>query len=363
MRAGWVTGTVGGLTGRVEPDAIPGLGKVDAGIRPVLATALAPDPGSRYPDAAAFLAALEEAAGRTYGAAWWTTAGVPALVAPSIAALVPLGGGAGAALGGAVASGVVGGAGAAGRRLPGKVLLGAVAAAVLIVGGGVSAIALAGNDGKDDNGGRDGKDDRDSSASRETESADAPDPVVDTVPSGVYTRRSVVTRTTDPKWQKVGAVVDDPTIWTITPDCDTAATCGGSIESTSGNSFDFTWDGSALTLVVPPNEGKDYEGTCTDNVTGEQIGTIDLRGRFRPPGPIPFRSSGALDPSTGLPAMLSHEYTYIETIVAYDNFIQESLPPRQCAFRSNGRTRHTATITVTLTAGADPEVVAGESGG
>jgi tRNA A-37 threonylcarbamoyl transferase component Bud32 len=53
---------------------------VDADLRPVLSTALAADPGGRYPDAGAFLAALEESASRSRGAAWWTEAGMAALV-------------------------------------------------------------------------------------------------------------------------------------------------------------------------------------------------------------------------------------------------------------------------------------------
>lgn len=57
----------------------PAIHLVDIGIRTVLGQALAYLPADRYPDAGAFLAALEEAAERRYGAAWWTQAGMAAL--------------------------------------------------------------------------------------------------------------------------------------------------------------------------------------------------------------------------------------------------------------------------------------------
>ncbi|MGN6608761.1 MAG: serine/threonine-protein kinase, partial [Jatrophihabitans sp.] len=67
---------------------------VDAGLRPVLDRALADAPTARYPDAAAFLAALEGAAERRYGTAWWTQAGLGALAAAGTAELLTPGEGA-----------------------------------------------------------------------------------------------------------------------------------------------------------------------------------------------------------------------------------------------------------------------------
>ena len=77
----------------------PGLSGVDESLRGVLATALALDPADRFPDASAFLAALEESAQRRYGPAWWTQAGIGALVAPAVAVLVKTGVSASAASG------------------------------------------------------------------------------------------------------------------------------------------------------------------------------------------------------------------------------------------------------------------------
>ncbi|MEP6698068.1 MAG: serine/threonine-protein kinase [Pseudonocardiales bacterium] len=78
----------------------PVLDGIDPALAPVLARALDPDAGRRYPDAAAFLAALEHDATRRYGSAWWTQAGVAALVAGAPAVLLIQGtGSAGAAAG------------------------------------------------------------------------------------------------------------------------------------------------------------------------------------------------------------------------------------------------------------------------
>ena len=61
---------------------------VDPQIRPVLDKALAADPADRYPDATAFLAALDDSATRRYGAAWWTQAGTGALATAATGAVI-----------------------------------------------------------------------------------------------------------------------------------------------------------------------------------------------------------------------------------------------------------------------------------
>lgn len=77
------------LRGRAT--AQPSLDGTDAQLRPVLARAMAADPAQRYPDAAAFLAALEEAATRRYGAAWWSQAGLGAAALSAAAGVVAVG--------------------------------------------------------------------------------------------------------------------------------------------------------------------------------------------------------------------------------------------------------------------------------
>jgi len=80
---------------------IPVLDDVDPALRPVLRRALDPDPARRYPDAAAFLAALEQDATARYGAAWWTQTGMAACVAaaPAVVLIEATGGAATAVAG------------------------------------------------------------------------------------------------------------------------------------------------------------------------------------------------------------------------------------------------------------------------
>jgi hypothetical protein len=67
------------------------LGVVDPRLAPVLDRARLPQQDERYPDAAVFLDALEEAPRATYGPKWWTEAGMAALVAPAVAGVVTMG--------------------------------------------------------------------------------------------------------------------------------------------------------------------------------------------------------------------------------------------------------------------------------
>ena len=60
---------------RGYPTVAPVLDGIDPALLPVLRRALDTDPARRYPDAAAFLAALEADATRRYGPSWWTQAG------------------------------------------------------------------------------------------------------------------------------------------------------------------------------------------------------------------------------------------------------------------------------------------------
>ncbi|MFC5727709.1 MULTISPECIES: serine/threonine-protein kinase [Nocardioides] len=341
------------LTGQRAPAAAPDLGKVDPGIRSVLSTALAADPASRYSDAAAFLTALEEAAEETYGAAWWTSAGVGALVAPAVATLMSVGGGSlagGAAVGGAGAGSAVGAA-ATGRRVPWKMLVGAGIAAVVVVAGAVTAVALAGGDDSSEERRSGGAEPTDDGEQEEDEEVD---PVVDTVPSGKFTFRQVVTKSDDPTWAKVGDRVQG--IWTITPDCPSASDCGGAIKNATGGSFPLTWDGTALTQAV---EVGTVKAECIDNVTGERTGPVTLRAKLVP-NPVVYTASGPVDPDTGFASSYVGTYTYTERIVSYENLLGGPSRPRDCPFRSNGQIKHTATYKITITSGADPKVAKAE---
>lgn len=332
------------LTGEVTPDAAPNLDGVDGGLRPVLATALAPHAADRYPDAGAFLAALEEAATRRFGAGWWTTAGVGSLVTPAVATLVPIGGA-------AVAPATISAAGAGGRRMS-KTAIAGIAAAVVLVGGGATAVALSGGD-----------DDPEPVASDTTETAESssppeepePDPVVDTVPSGEYTYRSVVTKTESAAY-KVGD--ETVRIWTIEADCTSATSCGGTITSTSGSTFEFVWDGKKM--VRPMNDPSfTQQGTCSDDVTGERVGVVTIRTTTSP-NPTVFRATGPFDPEAGLPETLTAKQKDTDLITRYINDVQGQLPPSQCAFATTGKVTQRTWSTVTLTLGADPAAVRSE---
>jgi serine/threonine-protein kinase len=65
--------------------------QLDAGIASTLNRAMAQSPSSRYPDARAFLEALEHAAERRFGPAWWTQAGMGALATTAVAGLAAVG--------------------------------------------------------------------------------------------------------------------------------------------------------------------------------------------------------------------------------------------------------------------------------
>jgi hypothetical protein len=334
------------LTGHAAPDTVPDLGHVDHGIRPVLATALAPEAQRRYPDAAAFLAALEDAAGRTYGAAWWTTAGVPALVAPAIATLVPIGGGA-AALGGAVVGATV--TSAARRAVPWQAVVGAGVAAVAVVAGAITAVAV--TRGDDDAAARGGGAASSTGAARSEGKAD---PVVDTVPSGEFTYREVVTASDDPAWAQVGQSAER--IWTFTTDCAAAHDCGGSITSTSGSTFAFTWDGTTLSQTLE-SATSTVQGDCVDE-NGTKVGVVTIRSQHRP-HPTRYVASGPVAADTGLAQTYTGHYRVSERIIRYDAFSGPSRP-RDCPFSGIRKVTHTARYEVTLTRGADPAVVAAE---
>jgi serine/threonine-protein kinase len=127
---------------RGESSLVPASEGVPDPIRGVLDKALNPDPSRRYPDAGAFLAALEEAAQSRYGPVWWSTAGLGAAAGAAMSAVVaesalPAGSAANASSPPAT---VTSGAPKAGRGRAASIGAGAVAAA-LLVGGGAYAMS------------------------------------------------------------------------------------------------------------------------------------------------------------------------------------------------------------------------------
>ena len=114
------------LTGQPLSEQKRHLKAVDATLRTVLGKALSKVPADRHSDAHALLNALGRAAKRAYGTTWWTEAGLGALAVPSVVALAP-----------APAP-----AEPPRRTRRGRRVLVGVAAAAVVTGGAVAAVAV-----------------------------------------------------------------------------------------------------------------------------------------------------------------------------------------------------------------------------
>ena len=223
---------------------VPRLSGHGADLEDLLARSMSKDPGQRPPDAAAFLAELEEAATRRYGAGWLQRASIAGLVGSAMAGgLAGAGGGAAggaaqtvvfdaatrAAVGGPGGS-VQGGLTKPARSMGSKVAFAVAAAVVVGVVGTTAVVALGNGDPKDSSA---NITDPDGDA-KDADASPTPtvDPVVDTVPSGRWNYRSVVIRSSDPEWAKVGT--KDTAAWRLRADCASASACGGVVKSSSG---------------------------------------------------------------------------------------------------------------------------------
>jgi len=278
------------LHGRMDPT--PSSRGVDEPIKSVLDVAMSTDPSQRYPDAAAFLAALEEAAQRRYGATWWSQAGIGALATSTAGVVVaaaegsPFVSGAGhtaaatqlAAEPHAVASPPAVSLAAAvaqrgGRR---RLLIGGSIAAVVLVGAAIAVAVSAGGEDKPSGA---------ASSSSSTEppgsvtSSSSPAPTASSPSaltpaealSGMYSVRQTVTSTQGHAAGQPDARVGDVSVrkWVVTPAC-TGTSCtltvtitGGSIRSVILHRTATGWAGVAHFL-----------GTCVDNATGAVLNRV-----------------------------------------------------------------------------------------
>lgn len=274
------------------PPALEGHGDLMADL---VRRSLAKDPEARPPDAAAFLRELEQAAEARYGAGWLGRASIAGLVAAAAAGVPLAATGAGAALETVVVDraqvSLVDPVVRTTRRFGTKAALGVGAAVVAV---GVVATVVVANAGEDSPSGSsavDGSDDDPDAAVSEEPTVD---PVVDTVPTGRWRIDGVLLRTNIP-WYKPSLGKVDSNRWKFLPECDDADKCGGRIESNSGNTFRYRWDGSTLVVIRPQtkwvDEGPCYEtledGTVTDTKvpgthyknTSTVPKTVVLRGR------------------------------------------------------------------------------------
>lgn len=262
-------------------DPAPTLQGFGADLPDLLHRSMDKDPAVRPPDAGAFLAELEQAAKRRFGAGWEQRASIVGIVG-SVVAVTAGAATAGAAAGGGAAPVVAAGVHAAQtvvvgsaaiatgvRNLPEKVaktgrwpVVAGAAAVVVVVGIAGTAIALNGGD-------------NDGSPSTTTESSSDPTPSESTPPpptfaeldpTGVYKLEQVVV-STDFRDAKIGDTTRRT--WTFEPKNCRAAQCSGTIVSSSGLVLTYTWNGSRLVLAkLKPNI---VEGLCVSNDTGKNI--------------------------------------------------------------------------------------------
>lgn len=264
--------------------AAPRLEQHGADVANLMRRSLSKDPAERPADAAAFLAELEDAARRRFGADWLGRASIAGLVGAATVGVTAVAGGAGVATAGAQT--IVFDAAHAGAALPAAVStttkpvrsLGSklgiaagagLATAVVVIG----AYALT-------NGGDSGTSpvaQPGTSPSPSPTPTPTTDPVVDTAPAGVWVVSSRVIKSDNPQFAKVGTKDSDVT-WRLKLSCETAAECGGAIRSSSGRKFTYNWDGSAIS--VDTGKTNVVEGLCQDDA-GKKIPGTHFKEVFR----------------------------------------------------------------------------------
>ncbi len=166
-----------------------------------------------------------------------------------------------AAVGGPGGS-VPGGVSKPARSMGSKVAF-AVAAAVVVGVVGTTAVVALGNDDPKDSAANITDPDGDA---KDADASPTPtvDPVVDTVPSGRWNFRSVVIRSSDPDWAKVGT--KETAAWRLRADCASASSCAGVVKSSSGVDKGYSWSGTVLRVVREASEG---DSGCVNVNTGE----------------------------------------------------------------------------------------------
>ena len=238
------------------------------------------DPAVRPPDAGAFLAELEEAARRRFGAGWLERASIAGLVAGAGTGvgLAAVGGGsevAGAAQGAvtdtaSLGTGLSTSATAAVPRkilkLSGKQLVAvAGAAAVVVAGAAIGASAIAHRGGNDPTR-RTASPGKTAPGAARSPAASVKPTVEELAPSGAWSYK-VVVLSSEFVGERPGHVRERDT-WNFVPTC-TDASCAGTIKSSKGNASGFDWDGRVLRR--PPGPPAVTEGECIDVATKKTV--------------------------------------------------------------------------------------------
>ena len=254
------------LRGTVErPPATTGVAEP---IKSVLDRALSPLPGDRYPDAGAFLAALDDAAGRRFGAGWLGQAGLAGVAAATGASpllavtttVVAEGAGQSAARSGLS---VV-------RRRP-RVFLGIAAGVVGVVA--VSAIALASGSSNKKPSAAGGSSPSPTQSLASPSSTPTPTPTA--VPpekafAGTYRLVSKVTVATySADWHNARLKVGHTEVryWKVTTTCNASGTCIAKRTSSSGSTASYKLTGKSWAQSVMGT------GQCIDSTTGKTVAT------------------------------------------------------------------------------------------
>lgn len=232
-------------------------------LQDLLRRSLAKDPSERPADARSFLEELEEAARRRFGAAWLQRASIASLVGAAVPAAV--GGGAAAPTVVVDSARITSPVTESVKRGSRRLLVAGAAAAVVVVGGGTAAtLALTGGD--------DGGPEAVTPGAAESPGTDEEEPPPPTLeeltPDGRFTfTRTLVSSTYDNPGPK-----RESRRWTFDlKRCQQEEVCSGTIKSSSGSTFRYTWDGKRLD-VIPPKGGRDvYEGVCLDTETGVEV--------------------------------------------------------------------------------------------
>ncbi len=253
-------------------DPVPVLDGAGHDLADLLQRSMDKDPALRPQDAGAFLAELEEAANRRFGAGWLGRASIVGLVtsAGTVGGLAAGAGGsavAGAAqtvvvdaasLGAAISAAAPAKASRKILKLSAKQVVAVAGVAALVVAGAAIGANALGNKGEPD---------KRSSASGPDTPTPTPTPTVEELaPTGVW-KLKVVVLSSEYDDETPGQVRTTAT-WELTPTC-TDDSCVGTIKSSSGSEFTYRWNGRAM--KVKPSPAQVVEGECIDNQTQKTV--------------------------------------------------------------------------------------------
>jgi serine/threonine-protein kinase len=168
---------------------------------------------------------------------------------------------------------------AARRGFPRKLLIGGAVLALVVVGGVVAVFALNGDDSPT-SAGRAVAVVPTPSVSPVAEEPTPEDVLAESLPTGLW-RAQIVGRS---KVLRDGTTQpfdyhEKATRWTFASDACTAHVCTGTVSSTSGSDFDYTWNGRKLVVVREGLTSTSDKAACVDTETGEPVPITEAAAR------------------------------------------------------------------------------------